>query len=58
MKFYVKDEFDNVYIHEDLNKIDDIWPRLANSSNDFNLTSTRIALGRANNALVFKVTIT
>ncbi len=34
MKFYLKDEFENIYIHEDLNKIDDIWPRLSNTTFD------------------------
>lgn len=57
MKYYLKDEYENVYIHEDLNKIDDIWPRFSNSSYDVNLTATRVALGRANNALIYKVTV-
>jgi hypothetical protein len=54
-KFYLKDEFENVYIHEDLTRVDDIWPRLGNTSLDFNLTSLRIAPTRALNSLVFKV---
>jgi len=56
-KFYLKDEFENVYIHEDLSRVDDIWPRFANASFDFNLTASRIAPTRALNSLVYKVTL-
>ena len=56
-KFYLKDEFENVYIHEDLSRVDDIWPRFANTTLDFNLTASRIAPTRALNSLVYKVTL-
>ena len=56
-KFYLKDEFENVYIHEDLTRVDDIWPRFANITYDFNLTALRIAPTKALNSLVFKVTL-
>jgi hypothetical protein len=56
-KFYLKDEFENVYIHEDLSKVEDIWPRLLNTTLDFNLTASRIAPSKALNCLVYKVTL-
>ena len=34
MKVYLKDEFENVYIHDDLNSVDLITPRLVNSTVD------------------------
>jgi hypothetical protein len=50
MKFYLKDEFENVYIHEDLNTVDQITPRLVNSTVDTQLSIVKIGQGRANNA--------
>ena len=46
-----------MYIHEDLSKVEDIWPRLSNATLDFNLTAMRIAPSKALNALVYKVTL-
>jgi hypothetical protein len=56
-KFYLKDDFENVYIHEDLSKVEDIWPRLSNTTLDYNLSASRIAPTKALNSLVYKVTL-
>jgi hypothetical protein len=50
MKLFLKDEFDNVYIHEDLNTVDPISPRLVNSTVETPLNLLKIAFGKANNA--------
>ncbi len=50
MKLYLKDEFENVYIHDDLNTVDLITPRLVNSTVDTQLSIVKIALGKSNNA--------
>lgn len=50
MKLYLKDEFENVYIHEDLNTVDQITPRLVNSTVDTQLNIVKIGQGKANNA--------
>jgi hypothetical protein len=49
-KIYLRDEFENAYIHEDLNNVDAIIPRLVNTTVETLLTLTKIASGRTNNA--------
>jgi hypothetical protein len=56
-KIYLRDEFENPYIHEDLNNVDAIIPRLVNTTVETLLTLTKIASGRANNALIYKITV-
>lgn len=57
MKLYLKDEFENVYIHEDLNTVDPITPRLVNSTVETQLSIVKVGSGKANNAQVYKVTV-
>jgi len=57
MKVYLKDEYENVYMHEDLTMVETIWPKLTNTTVDTNLTILRIGSGKASNALLFKITV-
>ena len=57
-KLYLKDEFSNVYIHEDLTTVETIWTQLSNTTVNTHLTvATRLAAGKALNALTFKILV-
>ncbi len=56
-KYFFKDDYENLYIHEDLPSLETVWPVLSNASMNLNLTWTRIANTKALNALIFKTTV-
>jgi hypothetical protein len=57
-KVYLRDEFENPYIHEDLNTADAIVARLSNTTVETPLTFTRVGQGKATFAQIYKITVT
>ena len=56
-KIAIKDEFDNLYMHEDLPALETLAFRLSNSTNDVNLAQLRIANGKSDSFYLFKITV-
>jgi hypothetical protein len=57
-KYYLADDYQNVYIHESLPSLPLITPQLTNSSGSLALVATRVGGNQAGEAFVFKVTAT
>lgn len=57
MKMAFKDEFDNLYIHEDIPNLETLTYRLINTTVETSLTISRVASGKSDNCLINKITI-
>ena len=57
MKMAMKDEFDNIYIHEDLPTVETLTYRLVNSTVETALTISRVASSSSPNCFINKITI-
>lgn len=57
LKYYLADDFGNVYMHDDLPSVEALTAKLSNITNDFSLAVSRIAASKAGNCFVFKITV-
>lgn len=57
MKVAFKDEYDNLYVHEDIPNMETLTFKLSNATTESSLSYLRIANGKADNCIMYKVNI-